>query len=133
MTGRATVPDLYLLRGLLVCALCRQLMLPALAVGRRMYDCGPGCVQAAIDAATAEADLLLNALIRCAVTLHPDLRGGRRGPAVTAEEMSLWQRCDIADRRGVLLSAYTHVLVNAEGKFRPVWRQHSDHPTTAPA
>ncbi|MGH2600499.1 MAG: hypothetical protein ACRDJ9_14075, partial [Dehalococcoidia bacterium] len=58
--------------------------------------------------------------------------GARRGLAVTPEDLARWQRCDIADRRAVLLSAYTHVIVNAEGKLRPVWRRRADHPTTAP-
>ncbi|MGH3736390.1 MAG: hypothetical protein ACRDT6_12335 [Micromonosporaceae bacterium] len=106
-------------------------MTPTYCGNGRAYDCGPGCDQQSLGAATAEADLLLNALIRCAVTLHPDLRD-RRGPTVTADEVSLWQRCDIADRRAVLLSAYTRVHVNAEGKLRPVWRHLAEHPATTP-
>ncbi|MGH3734217.1 MAG: hypothetical protein ACRDT6_01105 [Micromonosporaceae bacterium] len=123
MTGWVGVADPYLLRGLLRCVRCRRPMVAALAVGRRAYHCGPGCQQVAIDAAAAEADLLLGALIRCAVTLHADLRVARKNLPVTAEELRRWQRCDITDRRAVLLSAYTEVAVNLEGKLRPVWRQ----------
>lgn len=81
--------------------------------------------------------MLLGALIRGAVTRHPELgrtlagdpadpESWSRGPAVSVEEMSRWRRCDVRDRRAVLLAAYTRVLVNAEGKLRPEWRHHAD-------
>ena len=88
--------------------------------------------------------MLLGALIRGAVTSHPEFGSTVLGgpgdfgswshrPAVTVEEMTRWQRCDITDRRAVLLTAYTRVVVNAQGKLRPVWRRHGDRATTAQA
>ncbi len=134
--GRAAVPgDPYLLRGLLVCVLCGRLMVSGCGTdGTRRYACLPACRQPDLHAEPAESDMLLGALIRCVVTRHPefgrtqqgdpgDPESWSHGPAVSVEEMRRWTRCDVRDRRAVLLTAYSRVVVNPEGRLRPVWRQ----------
>ncbi len=94
--------------------------------GRR-YSCGPECAQPDLPAHEVEADLLLAALIKCTVTRHPEL-GAADLPTVSADELRHWQRCDTTDRRAVLVTAYTRVLVNTEGKLRPHWRRCRQQP-----
>ncbi|MGH3728977.1 MAG: hypothetical protein ACRDTU_09520 [Micromonosporaceae bacterium] len=135
--GRAEVGDPYLLRGLLVCARCGQLVVPVYREGRA-YSCGPSCRQPDVPAVDAEADMLLGALIRGAVSRDPELGrtalgdpsgpvwwSGECRPAVSSEEMNRWRRCDMRDRRAVILAAYSRVVVNLAGRLRPVWRHRS--------
>jgi hypothetical protein len=109
------------------------------ADGERAYGCGPGCEQPDLVAGPAESDMLLGALIRCAVMRHPELGrtddvgndAAHQSPIVSVEELVRWQRCDVRDRRAVLLTAYSRVLVNSAGKLRPVWRHRADQQARA--
>ena len=139
--GRAAVSgDPYLLRGLLVCVRCgRSMVAICTTEGERAYGCGPGCDQPDVAAEPAESDMLLGALIRCAVMRHPELGrtepawsdGDHLRPVVSVQELCRWQRCDVHNRRALLLVAYSRVLVNSAGKLRPVWRHCADQPARA--
>ena len=129
--------DVHLLRGMLHCELCNQGLVGLHAPrGFRIYSCGPTCPTPDLDALTAEADMLLAALIRAAVTMHPEygttkvVPGHRKvaapredRPLVDADAMDRWQRCNVNDRRQVLTTAFHRIDVTRDGELRPVWRR----------
>lgn len=143
--------DEFLVRGLVRCGACSRLMVAVRHLhGQRAYSCGPVCPQPDVAARPLEQDLLLRALVRAYVTLygvgrprldpgildvrgrsgdqeHPRSTGGTRSdPVPSAEEVHRWQWCDVSDRRAVLHTAYTCVIVDTGGEPRPVWRHEID-------
>ena len=117
--------DPYLLRGLVCCGRCGQSMVPAYG-GVRVYSCGPGCDQPDLPAEPAEMDLLLRALVRLAVTVHPDLVFSSVGAPGSRVVSARWRGVDPSDRRAVLLAVCRRVDVTPGGGLRPVWRHGSD-------
>lgn len=122
--------DVHLLRGLLQCEACERGMVGLYGSGGyRKYTCGPRCQTPELDARTVETDMLLAALIRGAVMAYPEYgttkavqKTGSPAPLVDADTMAHWQRCDFADRRQVLMTAFSCIHVTREGELRPVWR-----------
>lgn len=129
--------ETHLLRGLLHCEASDRTMLALHAPGGcRIYSCGvPDCPTPDLDAATVEADLLLAALIRGAVTMYPEyattkaVAGHRELEALRADQplvdqrtMARWQSCEITDRRQVVTTAFARIDVSSDGELRPVWR-----------
>lgn len=101
----------------------RDLLLPALVrayavlhgVGRRVETTaavGPTAVDKAEDAVLAGA-------LSFAGATPWRLDGELTAPP---RERATWLRCDFADHRAVILTAYVRVTVEAEGAIQPFWR-----------